>query len=379
MWTLTDFHLCRPPWESPQSETLDWLSHAYLEAKHQRFGTAPSRESVEKMDRLVRRYGCSPRLIGQRGHEVRDFRHRDWSEMEVYRLSENPHGAILSRRMEIFSRGALRAFGELYPNRNHPPPREMIHVTCTGYASPSPVQLFCESRGWVRNTRIAQLYHSGCYAAIPAVRQAMGSAIWMKHAGKSSPSVDVVHTEMCSLHLDPLGFKPEQLVVHSLFADGHVRYSLGAWDGVTAGLAVRALHEEILPNTTKEMQWHLDPYAFQMVLSRAVPELLGSVVKEFADRLFERAGIEKQDGFVWAVHPGGPRILDVIQDKLRLVDTQIATSRRILFEFGNMSSATLPHIWADLIKDPLVPRGTLIPSLAFGPGLTLAGALLEKV
>jgi predicted naringenin-chalcone synthase len=50
----------------------------------------------------------------------------------------------------------------------------------------------------------------------------------------------------------------------------------------------------------------------------------------------------------------------------------------VLFDHGNMSSATLPHIWQRLIDDPAVPRGTPIPSLAFGPGLTMCGALLEK-
>ena len=48
----------------------------------------------------------------------------------------------------------------------------------------------------------------------------------------------------------------------------------------------------------------------------------------------------------------------------------------MLRDYGNMSSATLPYIWMRLLRD--VPVGTLIPSLAFGPGLTICGALFEK-
>jgi hypothetical protein len=44
-----------------------------------------------------------------------------------------------------------------------------------------------------------------------------------------------------------------------------------------------------------------------------------------------------------------------------------------------MSSATLPHIWADLAGDPACLPGTLVASFAFGPGLTIAGALFRKV
>jgi predicted naringenin-chalcone synthase len=50
----------------------------------------------------------------------------------------------------------------------------------------------------------------------------------------------------------------------------------------------------------------------------------------------------------------------------------------VLADCGNMSSATLPHIWKLLLEDPAVPPGTLIPSMAFGPGLTVCGAVLQK-
>ena len=63
---------------------------------------------------------------------------------------------------------------------------------------------------------------------------------------------------------------------------------------------------------------------------------------------------------------------------LELDEGQVAASRRVLHDYGNMSSATLPHIWMRLLADPDVPRGTLIPSFAFGPGLSVCGALLEK-
>jgi predicted naringenin-chalcone synthase len=57
---------------------------------------------------------------------------------------------------------------------------------------------------------------------------------------------------------------------------------------------------------------------------------------------------------------------------------QLAHSRAVLHDHGNMSSATLPHIWARLLDDADVPSGSLVPSLAFGPGLTICGALLVK-
>jgi predicted naringenin-chalcone synthase len=63
---------------------------------------------------------------------------------------------------------------------------------------------------------------------------------------------------------------------------------------------------------------------------------------------------------------------------LHLDDTQITHSRAVLFERGNMSSATLPHVWERISQDDQIKPGTLIVSLAFGPGLTMAGTLFEK-
>lgn len=81
---------------------------------------------------------------------------------------------------------------------------------------------------------------------------------------------------------------------------------------------------------------------------------------------------------VFAIHPGGPRLIEQLGQLLELAPAQYATSLDVLRDHGNMSSATLPHVWMRLLDDRRVPAGTLIPSLAFGPGLTICGALLEK-
>jgi predicted naringenin-chalcone synthase len=379
---LTDFKETRPLYESDQTPVLEWLTQAYLTAREKRFGvSAEGIHARERIEKLLNRYGCKAPRVLRRGHEIADFQHTRWAEMEIYRLSENPHGVALGHRMQVFAKGALRGFKALYQDAAHPAPGEVIHVTCTGYSSPSPAQLFVESRGWGRNTKITPLYHSGCYAAVPAVRLGVAAASVAPAAGSTHPSVDIVHTELCSLHLDPLAQEPDQLVVHTLFADGFIRYSVRPWDRATPGLRVLAVHEEIVPNTPHEMQWLLEPYSFRMALTRQVPELLAQVIEPFLEKLTHRAGLLPPDlrGATHALHPGGPRIIEVLQDKLRLDDKQIVHSRKVLAEKGNMSSATLPTIWSAILNDPSIPHGALIPSVAFGPGLTIAGVLLQKV
>ena len=80
----------------------------------------------------------------------------------------------------------------------------------------------------------------------------------------------------------------------------------------------------------------------------------------------------------FAIHPGGPKIIDAVQEALELSDKQTQESKKILFERGNMSSATLPHVWNEMLNSD-IPKGTKIISLAFGPGLTLFGSVFELV
>ncbi len=126
--------------------------------------------------------------------------------------------------------------------------------------------------------------------------------------------------------------------------------------------------------------WVVGDHGMTMTLARDVPERIAQALPGFVAALFRRSGrdLAATRAAVYAVHPGGPKIIDRVGEVLALDPAQTATSRAVLRDFGNMSSATLPHIWMRLLEDPAVAPGTLIASLAFGPGLTICGALFEK-
>jgi len=192
--------------------------------------------------------------------------------------------------------------------------------------------------------------------------------------------VDIVHTELCSLHFDPSDHSIEQLVVQSLFADGYVRYSAVS-EPRGPGLEVVALDERVIPDSAGAMSWVVSDWGMHMTLARDVPEMIAASVRRVVDDLYRRAGLHWADKLkrtVFAVHPGGPKIIDRVREVLELDEAQVRTSRAVLADHGNMSSATLPHIWARLAGDREVAAGTLVASLAFGPGLTICAGLFRK-
>jgi predicted naringenin-chalcone synthase len=91
--------------------------------------------------------------------------------------------------------------------------------------------------------------------------------------------------------------------------------------------------------------------------------------------LLGRYGLDVADISGWAVHPGGPRILDVVRDRLGLADDALETSRAVLREYGNCSSATALLLLERMA--PRIPHGAYVVALAFGPGLTLQAGLLQ--
>src|SRR5665647_3177096 len=128
----------------------------------------------------------------------------------------------------------------------------------------------------------------GCYAAVPAVR--MGAA-YMTMASPTPWRCDIVHTELCSLHLDPTDHRIEQLVVQSLFADGLIRYSMISDDG-SPGLRLRALHEQVLPDSAQSMSWMVADQGMRMTLARDVPDRIAGALRGFVLELFRRAGLD---------------------------------------------------------------------------------------
>lgn len=371
---LKEFEKIRPPFESDQEDILEWLVDAHTESEKTK-GSSNLDAFRDMVKEKLWKVGCKPDAIGKRGHILLDPKHRDWQKMKIYRLSESPNGADLSLRSEQFAAYVDGIFEEYYPHEALPPD-DLIHVSCTGYVSPSGGQKIASKRSWGDRTTVTHAYHMGCYASVPAIRMAMGFLA----ASPEKKKVDVVHTEICSLHSNPANHNLDQLVSQSLFADGCIKYSV-CNETQSPHLRIKAILEEIIPDSIEAMSWNVMHWGFEMSLAKEVPVLIARSLEAFVKKLALRA---KQDNVallqnaLFAVHPGGPKIIAHVKKILQLSDDQIIYSSEILKKYGNMSSATLPHIWSEILVDSQVPDKTPIVSLAFGPGLSIVGAVLEK-
>lgn len=317
------FSHLRPSFEMNQVDGLQWLARAH-------------QIPIERVERVA----CTSQ-IETRGYSI----------PEILTDADTIAKRGFGERNRLFEKVAYSIFEQFYEKAEEPD--EMIHVTCTGYISPSPGQRVIAQKGW--NSAILHIYHMGCFGAVPA----------MRIANQLRGSTDIVHTEICSLHFHPGLSDDEQLVAQSLFADGFIKYRV---DDQKQGFRILKVEEHILPNTADQMSWGCEDWGLRMTLSKSVPYHLQKVIRSFVER-FGTADY-------FAIHPGGPKILEGIQRQLQLEDEQIWHSKEVLRRFGNMSSATVPHILEMMERD--LQKGDRVLGLAFGPGLMIVGILLEK-
>jgi predicted naringenin-chalcone synthase len=159
-----------------------------------------------------------------------------------------------------------------------------------------------------------------------------------------------------------------------LFADAAAAVVLRPADHGTTVVDVGARTDHA---TTDHMTWDITDLGFRMGLSPQVPTVLGRHVRPMVEDLLGRHGLTVDDVGSWAVHPGGPRILDTVERELALPPHALDVSRAVLRDRGNCSSATVLVILDELRKAGALDSGGPTVVMAFGPGLTLYVALLS--
>ncbi|WP_238439370.1 type III polyketide synthase [Microbacterium sp. JZ31] len=257
----------------------------------------------------------------------------------------------------------------------------VITVSCTGFYAPGPDFALARDLGLRAGVQRFHLGFMGCYAAMPALNLASQLC-----GADPEAVVLVVSVELCTLHLRT-SEDPDTIIATSLFADGAgaaVVTGRPPADGARV-LELDRFATRTTPVGEGDMAWRIGDHGFEMVLSNAVPSIIGEhVIGAVQPLLADEAPLAAalQDGTVsdrithWAVHPGGRSILDKVEHALSLTEDQLVPARETLRTYGNMSSATVLFVLRRILDDGATADGDRVAAMAFGPGLTVESALL---
>ena len=243
-------------------------------------------------------------------------------------------------------------------------------VSCTGYATPGLDILLARDLGMAADVQRLHVGHMGCYAAIPGLAAAADTVV---ARGKTAA---LLCLELTSLHVQPATDDAGQMVAHALFADAAAAVVLRP-EPEALGLEVLDVVARTDVAKSALMTWDVTDHGFRMGLSPRVPAVLRKHVGTVAEELLAAHDLRPADVAGWAVHPGGPRIVEAVAKRLALSEEQVAESQGVLRDYGNCSSATVLLILERMLASGRLKRGDHVVAMAFGPGLTLYMTLLR--
>lgn len=272
-------------------------------------------------------------------------------ETEALRLAKH---AVAALKREI-PPGALEGLTHL------------VVASCTGFSAPGLDLQLATDLGLQSDVQRTLVGFMGCSAAVPALRVAY-QAVHTNPAAR----VLVVNLELCSLHLQETS-DLNALLPLTLFADGA---SAALVTAQPTGIALLDFLAMIIPDSSDLMTWRIGDQGFSMHLSGQVPLTIKKALRQDmeqagANRILR--GEQVQDFDLWAVHPGGRSMLDAVETGLGLTSDDLSSSRHILHNYGNMSSATIMFVLQDMMRQHQnrhnhrdEARGL---AMAFGPGM----------
>jgi predicted naringenin-chalcone synthase len=245
----------------------------------------------------------------------------------------------------------------------------LITISCTGFQAPGVDYELIQGLGLRPTIERTHIGFMGCHGAINGLRVARAFA-----DAEPNARILVCAIELCGLHYH-YGWDPQKMVANAIFADGAAAVVGRAETLAPAGSwRVTATGSCLLPHSRDAMSWTIGDHGFEMTLSKRVPGLIREHLRPWLQTWLDRHGLTIETVGSWAIHPGGPRILDAIAAGLDLGAEQLATARAVFTNHGNMSSPTVLFI-----VESLRSRQAPLPcvALGFGPGLVAEAALFE--
>ncbi len=192
----------------------------------------------------------------------------------------------------------------------------------------------------------------------------------------------LLSVELCSLTLQRDDTSIPALIGVSLFGDGAAAVVVEGSDRMLLGRngnrgpRVLATRSRVIPETVDVMGWNISSSGFQLVMSRDVPKMADEYLRAEVDGFLAEHGVSIADISTWVCHPGGPKVLDSIENALGIAPEALAHSRESMRENGNISSASVLDVLRRTVAEPPA-EGSLGVMLAMGPGFCFELLLLQ--
>ena len=243
----------------------------------------------------------------------------------------------------------------------------LVINTCTGYLCPGLSSYVAERMGLDRRIPTFDLVGGGCAGALPGLMVAEGQL-----ASRGGGAVLCVSVEICSATFQ-MGDDISLLLSNVLFGDGAAAAVLWTRPEGLELLGSSTMH---LPEEREAIRYIHKNGDLHNQLSTSLPRIIAPVVNDTVAGLIEGRGVSITQIRHWALHGGGDSVITGVGKSLGLTEPQLAPTRRILQQFGNMSSPSSLFVLKDILDGGVKP-GEYVLLAAFGAGLTTHASLFR--
>jgi len=241
-------------------------------------------------------------------------------------------------------------------------PRQIDHlllVTTTGLATPSLDALLAPRLGLRSDARRWPLFGLGCAGGAGALLRAADIV-------RSTPAQKalVVSVELCGQVFSSLASTPTDVVGAALFGDGAAAAVVADGGGPRILGARTHLHE----GTIHLMGWAFTSDGMRLLLSKEVTDFVKEKLRPEVETFLRDSSVTLDRIAHWVLHPGGRRIIETYQNVFGLTDKDLRWTRGSLARVGNLSSASVLFILADVMSSGKAHPGDRGLMCALGPG-----------
>jgi alkylresorcinol/alkylpyrone synthase len=250
----------------------------------------------------------------------------------------------------------------------------LIVTSVTGLAVPSLDARLIPRLGLRSDIKRVPIFGLGCVAGAAGLARLHDYLLgWPGHTAA------LLAVELCSLTVPAAGATTPDLVVSGLFGDGAVAVvARGEQAGADAGgPRVIASRSEVYPDTGDVLAWRLGSAGFRIVLTAELASVVGRHLRQDVSAFLAARGLTIGDITSWVCHPGGPKVIDAVEQGLGLPADALEVTRRSLAEVGNMSSASILHVLQQTIDTARPPPGSPGMLIGLGPGVSVELILLQ--
>jgi len=242
----------------------------------------------------------------------------------------------------------------------------IVVSSTTGIATPSLDALMVERLQLRRDIQRLPIFGLGCAGGVIGLSRAASLA-------KASPGSRVMFlvVELCGLTFRKDDISKSNVVAAALFGDG----AAGAILSTTGeGPAIGAAGEHTWPQSLDIMGWDVEEDGLKARFAQSIPKLVTDDFRTILTAFLRRNDLrlEEIDGF--ACHPGGAKVLDALEDAFDIPRGDLAESRSILRDYGNMSAVTALFV-LEKMDWRKTPQRILMTAL--GPGFSAAFLMIE--